>query len=60
MSNLVKDNKKTGYPSIDKPWLKFYTNQAINTELPELTIFRYLFNSNQDSLNNIALEYLGK
>lgn len=25
----------TGYPSIDKPWLKYYSEEAINAPLPE-------------------------
>jgi len=26
----------TGYPSIDKPWLEYYSEEAINAKLPEL------------------------
>ena len=26
---------QTGYPSIDKPWLKYYSQEAINAPLPE-------------------------
>ena len=33
----------TGYPSIDKPWLKYYSGEAINALLPECTIFEYLW-----------------
>ena len=25
----------TGYPSIDKPWLKYYSEESINACLPE-------------------------
>ena len=29
------DNKeKTGYPSIDKPWLKYYTQEQIKETIP--------------------------
>ena len=24
----------TGYPSLDKPWLKYFSKEAINTPLP--------------------------
>ena len=34
--------RQTGYPSIDKPWLKYYSEEAINAELPECTIYEYL------------------
>ena len=31
--------KLTGYPSIDKPWLKYYSDEVINVELPTGTIY---------------------
>lgn len=49
----------TGYPSIDKPWLKYHTEEAITTPLPECTLYEYIFNSNQDNLNSIAINYYG-
>lgn len=27
---MTTEKKLTGYPSIDKPWLKFYSEEAIN------------------------------
>ena len=30
----MQEQKMTGYPSIDKPWLKYYSEEAINTPLP--------------------------
>ena len=54
------DQKKlTGYPSIDKPWLKYYSEEAINAPLPECTIYEYLYENNKDYPNDIALEYMG-
>ncbi len=47
----------TGYPSIDKPWLKYYSEEAINAPLPQCTIYEYLWNGNKDYLNNVALTY---
>ena len=32
-------DKQTGYPSIDKPWLKYYSDEAINAILPECSIY---------------------
>lgn len=29
----------TGYPSIDKPWLKYYSEEIIDIHLPECTIY---------------------
>lgn len=40
------DNKKmTGYPSIDKPWLKYYDQKAVEEPLPENTMKKALFES---------------
>ncbi len=32
----------TGYPSIDKPWLKYYTDEARNAPLPEGSMYDYM------------------
>ncbi len=50
----------TGYPSIDKPWLKYYSEEAINAPLPECTIYEYLWENNKDHLDDVALIYFGK
>lgn len=50
----------TGYPSIDKPWLKYYDNKAIKQKLPEHSMFEYIFQNNQGYYDNIALEYYGQ
>ena len=49
----------TGYPSIDKPWLKYYSEEAITAPLPEYTLYEYIYRLNQDNLNKIALNYYG-
>ena len=49
----------TGYPSIDKPWLKYYTEEAINAPLPECTIYEYVYTKNKDNLTNNAIDYFG-
>ena len=50
----------TGYPSIDKPWLKYYSEEAINEPLPECTIYEYLWENNKDHLDDVALVYFGR
>ena len=57
---MPTEKKLTGYPSIDKPWLKYYTEEAINAKLPECTIYEYLWENNKDNLDEIALIYFGK
>lgn len=48
-----------GYASVDKPWLKNYSEDVINDELPEKTIYEYLVLRNLDHLNDYAIEYFG-
>ena len=55
----MEEKTLTGYPSIDKPWLKFYTEEQINIDLPECTVYELLWNNNKDHLGEIALNYYG-
>lgn len=57
---MEAEKKLTGYPSIDKPWLKYYSDEAINAPLPECTIYEYLWENNKDHLDDVALIYFGK
>ena len=50
----------TGYPSKDKPWLKYYDNEAISAPLPEGTMFEMVYKNNKDHLNNTAINYYGR
>ena len=50
----------TGYPSIDKPWLKYYSEEAINVPLPECTIYDYLRQQSENHMDEIALVYFGR
>lgn len=52
--------KLTGYPSIDKPWLKYYSEEAINAPLPECTVWENIYKRNKDHLTDTALLYFGK
>ncbi len=51
--------KLTGYPSIDKPWLKYYSKETINTPLPEGTAYEYLLEKNRNIGADTALIYFG-
>lgn len=58
---MPSTNKKiTGYSSIDRPWLKYYSDEAVNVSLPECTIYEYLWENNQKNLNDIALSYFDR
>lgn len=57
---MPTEKKLTGYPSIDKPWLKYYTEEAINAKLPECTIYEYIWGNNKDNQSNVALSYFDR
>ena len=61
-SNLaeIKNVERTGLPSIDKPWLKYYSEEAINAPLPECTIYEYLVEKNIDYPKDVAINYYGR
>lgn len=50
----------TGYPSVDKPWLKYYDEDAINYEIPKETAFQNLLRSNKEHPRDAAIEYFGR
>ena len=55
-----KDKKITGYASIDKPWQKYYSKEAITDSIPELTAYQYMVSQNKDNLSTKAIMYYGK
>ena len=55
----MQEQKLTGYPSIDKPWLKYYSEEAINTSVPECTIYEYIQKKNSNNLDKPAINYYG-
>ncbi len=56
---MREEKKLTGYPSIDKPWLKYYSEEEIHAPLPEMTMYQYIWENNKDHLSDIALRYYG-
>ncbi len=50
----------SGYPSQDKPWLKYYSEEAVKAPLPEETVYEYLWESNKDHLENVAINYFNR
>lgn len=49
----------TGYPNIDKPWTKYYTDNAINSVIPDKTLFDYIYGNNKEFPDSIAIDYYG-
>ena len=56
----TNEKELTGYPSIDKPWLKYYSEEALNAPLPDCSMYEYLYDCNKDYLGNTALNYFGR
>ena len=54
------EKKLTGYPSIDKPWLKYYSEEAINALLPQCTLYDYLWDNNKYHMDDVALNYFDR
>ena len=54
----MEEKKLTGYPSIDRPWLKYYSEEAINAPLPECSMYEYLWNGNKMNLTDTAIEFV--
>lgn len=53
-------NQLTGYASIDKPWLKYYSDEAINAVLPDYSMYEYVYECNKNHLEDIAVKYFNK
>lgn len=46
----------TGKASIDKPWLVNYSVKSLLKSMPETSIFQFVYESNKNNLNNVALD----
>lgn len=57
---MIKTGKQAGYPSVDKPWRKFYKEGVLGQELPEWGLFDNIYVRNKEYPDNIALTYYGK
>lgn len=47
----------TGLPSVDRPWLKYYNDEAAASPLPECLAYDLLYRSNCGHPDDIALIY---
>ena len=48
------------YPSIDKPWLKYYTKKDLGIQIPDMSLTDYIRTQNTNHLSLPALTYFGK
>lgn len=50
---------KTGYASIDRPWLKYY-EQGQRVTIAGKSVYEVLYERNHDHAEQVALEYFGR
>ena len=55
----MEEKKLTGYPSIDKPWLKYYTENWSKDLIPKKTVYRNIYENNIAYKNDIAIIFNG-
>ena len=55
----MEEKKLTGYPSIDKPWLKHYTEKWSKDLIPQKTVYRNIYDNNINYKNDIAIIFNG-
>jgi len=58
MNTIVKDTRR--FPSISKPWLKYYSKEALETPVPKCTVYQYLKQVNANRQEEPAIDYYGK
>lgn len=46
-------------PSVRKPWLKYYSEEAVQAKLPKATIYHYIYENNKNDRTSIAINYFG-
>lgn len=51
---------KTGYPSIDKPWMKYYNASTLNYSFPQMSIYEYLLAQTNGYDKDVAMTYFGQ
>ena len=52
--------KYKNLPSYEKPWMKFYSEDAKNAKLPEKTVYSYVKENNESHMRNTAINYFDK
>lgn len=53
---MPTEKKLTGYPSIDKPWLKYYDATFDEKNLPQKTMYELAFEQNERNMSNVAID----
>ncbi len=56
---IMGEKKLTGYPSIDKPWLKYYTENWTMDLIPRKTVYRNIYDNNSSYPSDTAIIFHG-
>lgn len=56
---MIQEKTITGYPSIDKPWLKYYKPEDLSFLVPKCKIYDHMKAQTVDYSGNVALDYYG-
>lgn len=54
---MIMVDKETGYPSIDKPWLKYYDCEFAESDIPDMSIYQLAVEYNKDNLDKVAIDF---
>lgn len=60
METNAIEKENTGYPSIDKPWMKYYDASLLNYDFPKMNIYDYLKSKISGYENYTAITYFGR
>lgn len=53
------EKNMTGYASIDKPWLKWFTQEQLDFEFTPMSMYQMMYRHNWGHEHEIALSYFG-
>ena len=60
LANGTIQGPLTNYPSIDKEWMKYYTDEQIAMQkMPKMRMIDYMQKENLNDLDDVAIEYFG-
>lgn len=55
----MEEKKMTGYPSIDKPWLKYYSEEDKTAVFQEITMYQIVHASCKEHMEDYCIQYYG-
>ena len=52
----MSEKVKTGYGSIDKPWMKYYEGQFDEADIPDMSIYQFLKKNTEEKKKQVAID----